>query len=608
MYRAAWVLIVLPLLLAAFTVGRPEPLAKPSLPPSFDGATATQLAEELVRLHPARVPGTADATDAARWVAEHLEAYNLNVEARSFTAEIPGRGQVVLTNLVARPLRIGPERAPESIVVIAGRDNLGRSPGANDNASGTAALIELARNLSTLTVSHTIIFVSTDGSAFGGLGAARLAADPAFRRDVLAVVNLDSLAGAGEPRLELAGDSPHSPTGILLATAEAAVLDEADTLPTRPTALSQLLDLAFPFSLYEQAPFVGRNVSAVTITSSGSRPDSQQGDTELDEESLGALGRAAQALVVSLDGAAEVARGTDSFLYLGGRFIRGFAIQLALVVALIPFLVATADLFARLRRRGVPLGPALRSFRSRLLVWLWIGGLAALFTALGAFPDGAPRPLSPETTTAQTWPFGALLGLLALSTAGWFLARIRLVPRRPVERTEELAGHLVAMLALAVVAIVLAITNAYTLLFVLPSVHVWLWAPHVRDRNPAVRAAVFLLGFAGPALLLGSFAVRFGLGFDAPWYVATLFSVGYASTTLFIAALAWAAVAAQIGAFLFGRYAPYPSPGEGPARGPLREGIRRVVLGIRRARARRKARSASETAWPAGESEARRLS
>ena len=584
MYRAAWALIALPLLLAAFTVGRPEPLPEPALPPSFDQQTAVQLATVLARRFPDRTPGTTEAQKAATWVAGRLEDYNLSVERRSFTAEIPGLGEVELTNVVARPLRIGPQRSPEAIVVMAHRDNVGRSPGANDNASGTAALIELARNLSTLTVSHTIIFVSTDGGAYGNLGAAALAADLRFRTDVLAVVNLDALGGSGPPRLEFAGDSPRSPAGVLLATADASALDQTGVTAVHPNAFDQLLDLAFPFSLYDQAPFLGQGVSAVTLTSAGDRPPRPEGDTAVNPDTLGALGRTAQALVTSLDGAAEVARGTDSFVYLGGRFIRGLAIELVLFVALLPVLLTTLDLLVRLRRRGISLGPALRSYRSRALVWFWTGGLAALFTVAGAFPGGAPRPLSPDTEPAQSWPFAALVGLCVLSAAGWFLARIRLIPREPTERGDELAGHLAAMLALCVVALVLAVTNGFSLLFVLPSLHAWLWAPHVRDRNVVVRAGVYALGLAGPAFPIASFALRFDLGLDAPWYLASLFSVGYASTVLFLAFLAWGAAAGQVGAILFGRYAPYPSPGERPARGPFREAVRRTVLFARRTR------------------------
>jgi hypothetical protein len=572
-YRAAWALVALPLLLAAFTVGRPDPLPKPPLPPSFDGATAAQLARELSRLFPDRSPGSARARDAAGWVAERLAAYNLNVEAQSFPANVPGLGTVRLTNVVATPFRIGPERSPGTILVLSHRDNLGISAGVNDNASGTAALIELARNLSTLTVSHTIVFASTDGGAYGGLGAAALAARPEYRERILAVVNLDSLAGPNEPRLEFAGDRPRSPAGVLLATAEASVLEQAELEASFPSPFSQLLDLAFPFSLYEQSPFLGRGISAATLTSAGDRPPSPESDTTINAETLGALGRSAQALITSLDAAAEVARGTDSFVYLGARFVRGGAIQLVLLVMLLPVLLTTIDLFARLRRRGIALGPALRSFRSRLFVWFWAGGIAVLFTAVGLFPNGAPRPISPSTEPAQHWPLAAIAGLVTLSALGWFVARARLIPHEPVDRTDELAGHLVAMLALCVIALVLAVTNAFSLIFVLPSLHAWLWAPHVRTSRLATRIALYAAGFAGPLLLLISFAIRFKLGFDAPWYIATLFTVGYASLTLFLTFLAWAAVAGQIGAVLFGRYAPYP--GE-PERASAREAVRRL--------------------------------
>ncbi len=600
MYRAAWTLIALPLLLAAFTVGRPEPLSRPALPPSFDAQSAKQLAEELVRVAPYRVPGTPGATAATEWVAEQLATYNLTVQRQSFEVDVAGLGRRILTNVVARPLQVGSSRSPESIVVLASRDTLGAWPGLDHDASGTGALIELARNLSTLTVSHTILFVSTDGGSYGALGAAYLAQDPALRGNVLAVISLDSLVGAGPPRLVLAGDDSRSPAGVLLATADASVADQAGRPPTYANAFEQLLDLAFPFSLYEQAPFLGNGVSALTLTSAGARPP-ENGDTKIDEDGeqmLGVLGRSAQALITSLDGAAEVARGADSFVYLGGRYIRGFAIEFLFFVAALPVILATIDLIVRLRRRGALLGPALRSLRSRLLAWFWAGGLACLFTVLGAFPNGAPRPLSPDAAAAQTWPLAALLGLALLSVAGWFVARLRLVPRGAVERVDELAGHAVAMLALCVIALVLAATNGFALLLLLPSLHAWLWTPHVQERNVALRLSVFLLGLAGPAILVGAFALRLTLGLDAFWYVGTLFSVGYAPLSLFFAFLVWAAAAGQIGAILFRRYAPYP-PGE--VRGPIRGGIRRIVL-KRRGRRRREAGEATLD-WHSGESE-----
>jgi hypothetical protein len=86
--------------------------------------------------------------------------------------------------------------------------------------------------------------------------------------------------------------------------------------------------------------------------------------------------------------------------------------------------------------------------------------------------------------------------------------------------------------------------------------------------------------------LLASFAFRFDLGFDAPWYMAALAAVGYVPLPLLLALLLWGAAAGQLGAIAFGRYAPYPERSERPVRGPVREGIRQVVLVGRRRRAR----------------------
>jgi hypothetical protein len=96
-----------------------------------------------------------------------------------------------------------------------------------------------------------------------------------------------------------------------------------------------------------------------------------------------------------------------------------------------------------------------------------------------------------------------------------------------------------------------------------------------------VRIAIFAVGLAGPLILVGSLAWRFGLGFDAPWYLLELVSVGYVGTVPVVITLAAAAAAAQLAAAAAGRYAPYPSAEERGPRGPIREVIRTVVLTTR---------------------------
>ena len=124
-------------------------------------------------------------------------------------------------------------------------------------------------------------------------------------------------------------------------------------------------------------------------------------------------------------------------------------------------------------------------------------------------------------------------------------------------------------------------TNPFALLFLLPSLHAWLWLPQARRAPGAVRLGLLGLGFLGPLLLLGSFAFRFGLGFDAPWYVLALVAVGYVPLPAVLIALGWLAAGGQLAALAGGRYAPYPNAAEQPPRGPLRALARRLLLASR---------------------------
>jgi hypothetical protein len=601
LYRGTWLLVGIPLLVAAFTVTRAAPLPQPALPPNFDAPTAAALADELANLHPDRSPGSPGALGATRWVSEKLRQYGFAPERQRFSAVVPGLGRIRLENVVA----LAPGGSDQKIVVIAHRDATSLGPGANDNASGTAALIELARGYARLRTpgarrardlpsANTIVFLSTDGGAFGALGADEFVRTSPYARDVVAVVNLDAIAGPGPPRLEIAGDEPRSPARSLVETAAARVVEQTGRRPERPSAFRQLIDLGFPFSLYEQAPFVARGIPAITLTSSGDRPPPSFGDERVVETRLGQIGRSAQGVVGSLDQGLELARGTASYVYLGPRIVRGWAIKLVLVATLLPFLVATIDLFARCRRRHIPLAPALRSFRRRLGFWLSAGVVFAAFSLAGAWPDEPARPLSPETAAATEWPW-LPLGILAVSVAfAWLVARDRLLPRRDVARAEELAGYTVGLLALAVIALLVVGANAFALLFLLPSLHAWIWLPQLHDRRAWLRGAVLLAGFSGPLILLWSFGTRFGLGLDAPWYIASLVALGYVPVQMTVIALAWAAAAGQLSALATGRYAPYPDARD--RRGGLARALARAVL--LRARARRSAAGERRRAFP----------
>ena len=200
---------------------------------------------------------------------------------------------------------------------------------------------------------------------------------------------------------------------------------------------------------------------------------------------MNAIGLATLDAVNAMEEGISLAQGPSSYIFLGQRLIQGWAVELVLVAMLLPFIAAAVDLFARCRRRRIPISPAFRSYRSRLAFW-GLGGLVFLLFGAAGFlgtSNGRPAPLNDAR-----WPIGALLVLALLGVASWLVVRDRLTPRRAIETEEELAGYTAALLALAVVGLLVAATNPYALIFLLPCLHFWLWLPQVQARTRGVRA------------------------------------------------------------------------------------------------------------------------
>lgn len=124
---------------------------------------------------------------AARdWIFSEFERINagcdgcMTVEKQSFTQSAGGRipQPTVLTNVIAT---LKGTTDPERVYVVSGhydsmcsdaRDGKCDAPGANDDASGTAAVIELARVMSKRKFDATIVFMTVPGEEQGLLGAA----------------------------------------------------------------------------------------------------------------------------------------------------------------------------------------------------------------------------------------------------------------------------------------------------------------------------------------------------------------------------------------------------------------------------------------------------
>ncbi len=162
--RLAWAvrLAVIPIVILTgiwFVTGMPGSSWSGPLPPLTD---KERLIHDNLKHHVMELAGrigernvwrTGSMAAAASYIRAEFEAAGYEINIQSF----PSRGET-LNNLEA--VLPGHDAADEIIVVGAHYDSVAGSPGADDNASGVAALLELARLLAGTTLSRSVYFVA----------------------------------------------------------------------------------------------------------------------------------------------------------------------------------------------------------------------------------------------------------------------------------------------------------------------------------------------------------------------------------------------------------------------------------------------------------------
>jgi hypothetical protein len=97
-------------------------------------------------------------------------------------------------------------------------------PGADDNASGTAGMLALARRFANRPIRRSILFVGFDAEEEGLCGSRAFVADPPVPRDdVVLMVNLDMIGHLRRDRVLLEGIAVHSPSRLSAERAAAEV-------------------------------------------------------------------------------------------------------------------------------------------------------------------------------------------------------------------------------------------------------------------------------------------------------------------------------------------------------------------------------------------------
>jgi hypothetical protein len=172
---------------------------------------------------------TSQCDDAADWLHTTLQGFGLEVSFEEFEY-----GGQTMRNVIARQEGLV---TPDRVIILGAHyDSTSETPtvyapGADDNASGVAAVLEAARILSELDLSNTVEFICFGGEEQGRRGSIHNAAQAnAAGKSILGVLNLDMI-GYWPPTSDMELDIGKNTASTWLANlAEDAALTYA-TIP-----------------------------------------------------------------------------------------------------------------------------------------------------------------------------------------------------------------------------------------------------------------------------------------------------------------------------------------------------------------------------------------
>ncbi len=503
-------------------------LAIPSVRPRFNPDSAFLTARILSENFGSRVTGAPATRDAAAYLAARFRVLGLAAGTQEFPIEIKS---TLFTgrNVIAR----SPGREPGTIVLLAHYDGQPTSDqSAGDNASGVGVLLELARVLEQHGHRHPILYVATDASEWGTVGAQVLAAslDP---RQVVAAIALDHVENGTGKAVGVLGEGQDSddfaPVWLRHAAADAYAAGGVRTLDigTVPEWIHRVLGI----TLTDQGRLIEHDIPAITLDVVSSRPEYARflyhtpGDRweTLKPVSFQLLGAGAERLVLALD-AATPPHGPVHYLGLGDeRMVTGFWIFLAASALFVPLAIAVWEAWQAAASDPAS-RTAIRSELVRAAGW-WLIGIAGLLAVwatvtVGLLPEyeRAPATVRDPFLYSTRW-IPVLTTLAVMAAVAALVSAMRKKPGLVV--SHPLAGRAAALSTLLLVAAFTIVHNPFAAvwLLVLPA---WLWPWIGPTRRPLTGAAGGLIVLASAVPVAVAIAVLgrpLGLGAGILWYL-----------------------------------------------------------------------------------------
>ena len=508
LYRYALLAVPLVAVIAMFSLqGVPRDLSAGIPPDAFDPATAVPLAKELATSAPYPTPGSAADERLADQVKGQFTAIDgAAVSEQSFDGSFRGH-DVQLRNLIATL----PGDSNRQIALIAPRD-VAEGSGATTSIASTAALIEIAEGFSGSAHHKTLVFVSTDGSSIGALGAKRFLRDYSDSSlvDAAIVLSQPALANPTAPLVIPWSTGPQSTASQLSETANSTVSKELATPAGDEGPLDDLFRLALPAGLGEQAPLVEADLPAVRLSADGELPVEAGRDVpeSFDNDTFDRFGRATLSLILALDSSTgPVEHGPKGYIGLAGNLMPGWTLSLLALSLLVPAALAAGSGLASAARS--PIEAVRGAVWSLLRALPFLGALiVVLLSALVGLLPSPEFPFDPRIEAlGTTGTISVIVASLFYCAVAFFLRPLRPPPSRAVA-TAAPAALLLACLA----ALGIWFVNPYLALLVAIGLQAWVVAAArlVPGRLPA--AGLILLGLVPAVVLIADLAGRFDAG------------------------------------------------------------------------------------------------
>jgi Zn-dependent M28 family amino/carboxypeptidase len=239
----------------------PQPKAKAESPALFDSARAWQHLQKQVALGP-RPSGTPALVQNRTYIVDQLKAIGIESREQAFIGTTP-LGEVSMANVIATI----PGKRPDRIAIASHFDTKLfreiRFVGANDGASSTAALLELARVLKAQPHEFTIELLFFDGeearmTEWRGLdntyGSRRYVEDAVKSGSIRTLKALILLDMIGDKNLNIRRDSNSTPWLVDIIWGAAARLGHTGEFPNELTTVED-----------DHIPFVRAGVPVVDV-------------------------------------------------------------------------------------------------------------------------------------------------------------------------------------------------------------------------------------------------------------------------------------------------------------------------------------------------------